>query len=329
MKFFRPTILFLISIGLSQVLADTLIFKNGDQLNGKIIKRDPAHILFESSRFGTLELNSADLSEIRTESVPPIPPPPATPPAPPPPEKKKLAKKEPPKKKSKWSGQAGLAIAMREKNNTRIRNGTPKTTFDSYETYRVYGHVDWKGIKNTLNWKWIYRYSRDETKKRDDFFNLTQKYNHHFEKSPFYVEAKTIYQRDYNRGIRNEYLQTAELGRNWFNHSKFTLKTSIGGGYHSYDRLLPEGDRIIREPKFVIDESIRWQMLNSLALFQKYSHLGNFQDYQFAFSAGIENKLIQDLFLRFEYRLDRDTETSYDDTAFYDKALLTSLLYKF
>ena len=45
--------------------------------------------------------------------------------------------------------------------------------------------------------------------------------------------------------------------------------------------------------------------------------------------AGLENKLIRDLFLRLEYRLDRDTEVFYNDRAYYDKALLTSLLYKF
>ena len=70
-------------------------------------------------------------------------------------------------------------------------------------------------------------------------------------------------------------------------------------------------------------------MIDSLALFQKYTHLGNLDKYHFVFTSGLENKLIRDVFLRFEYRLDRDTDVDYDDNSYYDKALLTSLLYKF
>ena len=70
-------------------------------------------------------------------------------------------------------------------------------------------------------------------------------------------------------------------------------------------------------------------MTDPLTLIQKYTHLGNLTNYHFIFMAGLENKLIRDLFLRLEYRLDRDTEVFYNDRAYYDKALLTSLLYKF
>ncbi len=70
-------------------------------------------------------------------------------------------------------------------------------------------------------------------------------------------------------------------------------------------------------------------MINSMTLFQEYTHLGNLEKYHFVFSSGLENKLIRNIFLRLEYRLDRDTETSYDDRGYYDKALLTSLFYEF
>ncbi len=83
------------------------------------------------------------------------------------------------------------------------------------------------------------------------------------------------------------------------------------------------------EPKFIFDESLEWTLVNSLTLFQKYTHLGDLENYHFIFSSGLENKLIRDLFLRLEYRIDSDTETAYDDNGYYDKALLTSLLYKF
>jgi hypothetical protein len=198
----------------------------------------------------------------------------------------------------------------------------------------VYGNVDWKSEQNKLRWDWTYRYTRDETRKQDDYLNLTQQYSHAFSKN-YYATAKTMYQRDYRRQIENEYLQTAEIGINWFDASAFQFSTSAGGGYHAYDRTkqnwVTKTDETlsIEEPKFIFDQSMRWQVTDPLALIQKYTHLGNLTNYHFVFMAGLENKLIRDVFLRLEYRLDRDTEVFYDDRGYYDKALLTSLLYKF
>lgn len=230
----------------------------------------------------------------------------------------------PPKAPSKWTGQAGLAIAMREKTYS---NSAGVYKEEKFETYRLYGHVNWKGEKNNLNWNWNYRYSEDEDRIRDDYFNITQKYNHTL-KGGYYAEAKTVYQRDYNRRIDNEYLQTAEIGKKWFQNPNFKFSTSIGGGYHKYERTASE-PTTISEPKFIFDESLEWTLVNSLTLFQKYTHLGDLEKYHFVFSSGLENKLIRELFLRLEYRIDSDTETTYDDNGYYDKALLTSLLYKF
>ena len=309
---------------------DTIVFKNGDVLTGEIIKQDAERVYFETGSFGSVDLNTADIAEIRIKSpeigeviipveaiVPEIEPvPKPTPPAAPPAEKKKP---------SKWTGQAGLQVAMREKTYS---NATGTYKEEEYQTYRIYGHINWKGTKNNLNWKWTYRYSEDETRTRDDFLNLTQKYNHTL-KDGYYAEAKTVYQQDYNRRIDHEYLQTAEIGKKWFQRPKFKFSTSVGGGYHKYERSQGGTSTITSEPKFIFDESIEWTMINSLTLFQKYTHLGDFDKYHFIFTCGLENKLIRDVFLRIEYRLDRDTETTYDDRAYYDKALLTSILYKF
>jgi len=302
---------------------DTIVFKNGDVLTGTILEQDAEHVHFKTDTFGEVSLNTSDITEIRTEtpkraegtvatepittSEPVQPPPPA-------------AQAEP-QKKSQWAGQAGMAIAMREKTST---NASGISGEEQYETYRIYGDLNWKGEKNSLKWNWTYRYSEDETKKRDDFLNVTQKYNRNL-KEGYYAEAKSVYQRDYNRRIDNEYLQTAEIGKKWFQQPKFQLSTSIGGGYHQYEREeIKTG-----QPKFIFDQSLRWQMINSLTLFQKYTHLGDLDQYHFIFTTGLENKLIRDVFLRLEYRLDRDTDTTYDDQGYYDKALLSSLLYKF
>jgi len=333
---------------------DTIVFKNGDVLTGTILKQDRLHVHFKSPAFGSVSLSTRDIQEIRIKSPEtgeitlPVESPPAVkvakkepaPVAAPSPVAPKVAAKAlvapkpkpapaPKPKKKRWTGQAGMEVAMREKNTTRLANGTVIERTESYETYRVYGHVNWKGEKNNLRWNWTYRYSQDETRTRDDYFNVTQKYNHSFPKGFYYAEAKTLYQRDYNRQIDNEYLQTAELGRKWFDRPKFSLSTSLGGGYHQFDRIVGGSEITTQEPKFIIDQAVRWQMINSLTLFQKYTHLGDLEKYHFIFTAGLENKLIRDVFLRLEYRLDRDTEVSYDDRGYYDKALRTSLLYKF
>lgn len=323
---------------------DTLLLNNGDILTGKILHQNVDSVDFKSTAFGSVSLQTKDIREIRFETgevdavvtpsdaVSVASPPPALPdlsplvgplPAPSSPDKTV--------KQSIWTGQAGLSIALRESTQSDL-NGVTGT--DEYETYRIYGNVDWHSEKNKLRWDWTYRYSRDEIRTQDDYLNLTQQYSHHFSKS-YFATAKTMYQRDYRRQIENEYLQTAELGVKWFDADAFEFSTSAGGGYHAYDRSKQNGTTLadetlsIEEPKFIFDQSLRWQVTNPLTLIQKYTHLGNLTNYHFVFMAGLENKLIRDLFLRLEYRLDRDTEVFYDDRGYYDKALLTSLLYKF
>jgi len=330
MKKYIPHLVTALFATASVYAEDIVVFKNGDVLTGKIIKQDSEHVYFKTGSFGSVSLNTPDIAEIRIEtpetgevSIPAEAIAPAAVAAPPP--APAATPQAPPEKPSQWTGQAGLQVAMREKTNT---NAAGIGNEEKYQTYRVYGHVNWKGEKNNLNWNWTYRYSEDETRTRDDYFNITQKYNHNL-KNGYYGEAKTVYQRDYNRRIDNEYLQTAEIGKKWFQRPKFKFSTSVGAGYHKYERSVSGSSTTTSEPKFIFDESIEWTMINSLTLFQKYTHLGDLDKFHFVFTSGLENKLIRDIFLRLEYRLDRDTETSYDDKAYYDKALLTSLLYKF
>lgn len=296
---------------------DMIVFKNGDTITGEVLKQDEIYVYFKSPAFSSVGLRKKDIAEIRLDAFA------LDKPA----DTRDVAESLPPitQENRAWAGQAGLAIAMREKSYSNT-SGIYKE--EQYQTYRLYGHVNWAGKKNNLRWNWNYRYSADEIRVRDDYFNLTQTYNHRL-RDGYYGEAKTMYQRDYNRSIENEYLQTAELGKEWFSRPKFQFSTSVGGGYHLYERNLPEENPEVSELKFIFDESLRWQMINSLTLFQEYTHLGNLEKYHFVFSSGLENKLIRDIFLRLEYRLDRDTETSYDDRGYYDKALLTSLFYEF
>lgn len=299
---------------------DVLVFKNGDVLRGTILKQDEKTLVFSSGSVGSVTLHRSDIAEIRSDEA-------GASPATSIPEAVSAAQTDvqPAEAPKQWTGQAGLAMALREKTDS---NDTGVYNDDEFKSYRLYGNVNWTGEKNTLKWNWTYRYSEDETKKRDDYLNITQKYNRSIKRG-FYTEAKTVYQSDYNRGIDNEYLQTAEIGKTWYQQPRFKFSTSFGGGYHIYERNLPGENVRTGEPKFIFDESLEWTLINSLTLFQKYTHLGDLDAYHFVFSSGLENRLIQNLFLRMEYRIDRDTDTTYDGKGYYDKALLTSLLYKF
>lgn len=347
MKNYLRQIILLLLIAGSSFAQDTILLNNGDVLTGRILEQSASHVYFKSSAFGSVSLDPQDIAEIRIQSeelgeitVPneaiqpdtdstkknlPVSPTVALSQKP----------KEQPKEQDQWSGQAGLAMAMRESNTLRRSGNNLIEKQESFESYRLYGNVDWKSERNNLRWDWTYRYSRSDVRLNDDFLNLTQKYKHTFANKSYYASAKTVYQRDFRRSIENEYLQTAEMGVKWINKAKLKLSTSAGGGYHKYDREIHnsstgETDQLtVSQPKFIFDESLRWELVNSLTFIQKYTHLGDLENYHFVFSAGLENKLVRDLFLRVEYRLDRDTEVSYDDKGYYDKALLTSLLYKF
>ncbi|MDZ8119789.1 DUF481 domain-containing protein [Pontiella agarivorans] len=347
MKYNIFSLIFLFSATISGFAQDTIVLKNGDILSGEILEQAASHVYLKSAAFGSISINPRDISEIRItqKTLGEITVPeaaiaknkakPANLPASKPKktaQPSKSAKESSSKKKKKqWSGQAGLAIAMRNKTTSNL-SGVYKD--EKYETYRIYGNLNWKGERNSLRWDWTYRYSEDEYKIRDDFFNITQKYNRSFKNKNLYATAKTLYQRDYNRRIENEYLQTAELGIKWFGKdSRIKLSTSAGGGYHVYDRLdsTRTSTTSVSQPKFIFDESLNWKILQAqeLEIIQKYTHLGNLDDYHFVFSFGIQNKLVRELFLRVEYKIDKDTEVFYDDKGYYDKALLTSLVYKF
>jgi hypothetical protein len=320
---------------------DIIVFKNGEKLAGKILKQDEEHVSFQSEAFGSVELPTQSIAEIRIEtpvlgnvSIPAeaiakqAPEQPMVDQRAQPVEKTASTpqKKQGPTEKSAWSGQAGLSIALRESNSLRRRGEKLEEQNQEFESYRAYGNVKWKGKKNDLKWDWTYRYSSTDLRKNDDFLNITQNYKHNFS-DKFFAGTKTLYQRDYRRGIEDEYLQTAEIGIKWFDSPTLQFSTAAGAGYHQYDRINDQYSDT--EGKFVLDQALRWQMINSLTLFQKYTHLGNLDKYHFVFTSGLENKLIRDVFLRLEYRLDRDTDVNYDDKSYYDKALLTSLLYKF
>ncbi len=324
-RLLQPIILFLCAAA-SVFAQDTVVFKNGDILTGKIIEQTETTLLFKSASFGTVELQKNSITKITPEEEK------APQPTPKPVAPQKAPKKAPAKAKSPWSGQAGVQIAVRERSN--LDENGDSTSTDEFESYKVYGHVKWAQKKNSLKWSWTYRYSETDGVLKDDYFNLTQDYRRTI--SPrYFANAKTMYQRDVKRNVENEYLQTAALGVKWLDRKTLKLSSSSGIAYHQYE--IAQSDTDVDEGTFIFDESFRWTVIDSLTLFQKFTHLGDLESYHWVFTSGVENKLIHNLFVKMEYKIDKDTGVKYSNSGsytgssknYYDKALLTSILYKF
>ena len=103
---------------------DIIVFKNGDVLTGTILEQTDQHVYFKSGAFGSVSLSPRNIATIHTDEPEPsttallldaISKPEPTPPAP----KKEVAKKVQLSEVKKWSGKAGLSIAMRESNTIR------------------------------------------------------------------------------------------------------------------------------------------------------------------------------------------------------------------
>jgi hypothetical protein len=229
--------------------------------------------------------------------------------------------------RGKWSGRAEIALSLEERSN--IDNNGKKSSPQKYDLYKVHGQLGWKKSQHDLKWSSTYRYRKSEIRIIDDFFNLSQDYRNNLSDT-YYAKASSLYQEDYAREIDQEFLQSAELGITWYDTKKFKLTTSAGGAYHQFDRTSNSSrGSSAGEGKFIFDQTMRWQVIDSLAFTQSLNHLGNLDNYRFIFRAGVENKLVYDLFFKLEYRLDRDTDTTYRSRGYEERRLISSLFYKF
>jgi len=300
-------------------VGETIVFKNGDKLSGQIIEQSNTNITIQTTALGRVNLDIQTVSEILEDTT--------------------SAKPEPAHKKAggkpadgKWSGDTSISITFRESSNLD-ENGQITDVY-KWEYYNLGASLQWEKGKNLLHWSSRYRYTQRDEDLHDDYFNLTQMYTYNFS-SVYYARIKALYQEDYRRKIEHEQLQTAELGINWINTEKLKLATSAGAAYHNYtrtDRAIPTGQT---EPpsfsggKFSFDQSFRWQANGTVALFEQFTHLGNLTTYHRFFKGGIESKLVKNLILQLAYSIERETDLSYNDRAYYDTKMLTSLRYKF
>ncbi len=315
---------------------DIFLLKSGDRITGTVLVRTNETVHVQTSAFGVLQIAENLIESISRKDTPPVGvSPPTSRPVVPPPGKRPSPAIKKKGGKSPWSGQVSAAISARESNTLRRRGSGTIEQERLIDDYRVKGHLLHTGVRDEFRWSAQYRLYRTDARTIDDLISIAQEYKRLFPQHGFFASSKSMYQQDYRRGIDHEFLQTAEIGINWLKHKKLKFSTSSGAAYHKYIRTVAASDvngsasRDVELPKFVFSESFRWEMIDSLALLQKYDHQGDFSSYQLGFSVGLENRLVKNLFVRLEYKIEEDTEVSYDDRAYYNRSILTSFVFKF
>ena len=295
--------------------AEIILFKNGDSIKVTSVEQTNDLLRITSERFGTILIST---NELQTTPTPPA--------------KKSPPTKPKPKKTSTWSGQISASQTSRDLNTIQQRNDVIAEREQKLKDTRIQLKLNYVKSNHEFNWDAKHRYYYKD-RKIDDQYTLTQIYKRNIPLKKYYTSFKSMYQTDFRRAIEHEYLQTAEVGIDWKKTEKISISTSVGIAYHKYKRSILSNNenytQNVELPKAVFNEKLRWQLIDNLTLVQSYSHQGDFDNYQFNFSGGIENRLIKDLFIKIEYKIEEDTEVDYDDKGFYNRSLIISLLQKF
>ena len=307
----RKKIFFLILIPLLS-FSETINFKNGDKISGTVVDRTNDLIVLNNEFVGIIKIPSNQIKkQINTT-----------------------------KKKTPWSGQISASVLTRDSNTLQKKyNDTVTEKSQLIDDIKLQVQTLYKKENYELKWASKYRFYRTDILGNiriiDDLFNISQEYKYLFSEKSYYFFSRSLYQQDYRRAIDHEFLQTAEIGFDIIKERNMTFSTSIGIAYHRYLRTIVNStnseniDRDVELPKGVFTENFRWEIIDDLALIQQYKHQGDFSNYQFSFKAGVENKMISNLFLKLEYKIEEDTEVSYDDKGYYNRSLLASIVYKF
>ena len=307
----RKKIFFLILIPLLS-FSETINFKNGDKISGTVVDRTNDLIVINNEFIGIVKIPSNQIKkQINTT-----------------------------KKKTPWSGQVSASVLTRDSNTLQKKyNDTVTEKSQLIDDIKLQVQTSYKKENYELKWASKYRFYRTDILGNiriiDDLFNISQEYKYLFSEKSYYFFSRSLYQQDYRRAIDHEFLQTAEIGFDIIKERNVTLSTSLGIAYHRYLRTIVNSenseniDRDVELPKGVFTENFRWEIIDDLALIQQYKHQGDFSNYQFSFKAGVENKMISNLFLKLEYKIEEDTEVSYDDKGYYNRSLLASIVYKF
>jgi hypothetical protein len=240
------------------VTRDTLVYKDGDRVQGVVVSRTAEEIVFKSDRFGELRVRAADAVVIKADkgaaavaaTAPTIPPSaPAKPAAPPvtPGEKKAAvaaADKADEERVTIWDRFSPAVLTAKVRNYFGPWHGrvsfAAEVVTDVAErnnsSYEAHVSRKWKADEVQLNARFDYSETNDVT--TTDMFKASGQWRHEFNKQLFAHYRPTA---EWNRasrlrGLPNDYvLLQQELGAGWHVLTKPSRKLRVGVSQNLFD----------------------------------------------------------------------------------------------
>lgn len=228
---------------------DTLVYKDGDRVQGKVVESTAEYIVFTSDRFGLIRVAAKDAVVIRADK-PEVPAPAAkapptvaavTPPAPPAPTAAERAEEE---KASIWDRFSPSVLTARVRNyfgpwHGRLAASTEIVT-DVTErnnlSYEAHLQRKWKADEVQINGRYDYSETNDVTSA--DVLKAWGQYRHEFNQrlSMHYRPTAEWNRASKLRGVPNDYvLLQQEVGAGYQLLNKPTRKVRVGLSQNIFD----------------------------------------------------------------------------------------------
>lgn len=303
-----------------------LVLSNGDRLQGEFVREESDVVYFHSEILGEISLPKKQVSEtvlekkdspqdvLPAESVQkPIKKKPALP---------EVQAEE--KKKKLWSGYVGFAFNRQHAEYER-RSGSGLNRHERDNNHmRLSGKLKWDCENHHLEWIGSYVYAQANEKKNNDLYDWTQRYRYDFD-DRWFGQSETSYERDYVRILDREVRQSGGLGWYAVKTPELTVDVVPGVNYYYRDQADEQSEGVAP----ALQQSLTSKLSENLSFFQRLSYIGNLEQYYYRLNVGLNNRLMKDLFLRFEYRYEMDANVDDGVDPFIQRQVLSSLQYRF
>ena len=309
--------------------ADVLVLKNGDRLEGSVVRQEASELEFRASSFGQmlkvplgeiesierLEANQSEPASVAVESEP-----------------VSLAVESEPVSLAVESEPASLAVESEpvslavEPEHIRDTSPTEKPKlFELPENWNAEmsfgfsdrqgradsrevsteGRVSWKHGKNEAEWQGHYRYFDHEDKKAADRYGFAQRVRHRGDKG-YFLQADT--KGEVDNVIKKRTQLTQSVGLGYSPLKKESLNMNVAPGIKAeYTADAEDGSQKGTRYKANLQQDLSWRVNDEVAVGQGLSYSVDPSDdtnWDLDFNAYIETKVNKDMKMRVNYRRD-------------------------
>lgn len=320
-------IMCLTATALFPVFGNTVVvLSNGDRLKGAVVREEGATIHFRSDVLGELTLKKNQVKQIIRPAAQnaPAPAKPAAEKAPAPKPPPAKAAKAAPKKPKRWSGNVGVALNTQHAEYERRTGAGLRRQERDTDYLRLTARVGWDRDEHHLDWNVSYVYSLLNERKNNDLYSLSQQYRYDLT-DRWFGQSETSYEHDYLRVLSAELEQFTGIGWVAVTEPTFNLELVPGVSYYYRDQADERTEGVV--PGF--QQNLTSKVSKQLTLFQGFNYSGFSDQYYYAFNAGLDNRLVKNLFLRLEYKYEVDAYVDEGNDPFIQRQLISSIHYRF